>query len=301
MLILSLFPLQDAEEYLNRGTLKYGRGDYKGAVSEYTRAIGHKPELAAAWTNRGLARFQLKQYEKAIQDYTQAIQLSPDDAQIRYYRGHARHYHRDFENSVSDYTSAIRAKIGGADAFHYRGHAYRALGEYENALRDHKEGLNLDPESAWGHASRGYVEYDLGMPNHAMTSFTRAAKLNPPESDYLHLRIWLILARKKDRKEADHHLRNHLETKSPSGEDAWYEALVAFLLREKSGTQLLKTASGSEQKCEAWFFIGAVRLVENREKDAGAAFRACLQTNIRDFTEYSSAREELKRLDGRRK
>jgi len=63
--------------YYNRGIKKYDRGDYYGAIADYTKAIEINSRDADAFFNRGLAKEDLKDYYGAIADYTKAIEISP--------------------------------------------------------------------------------------------------------------------------------------------------------------------------------------------------------------------------------
>jgi tetratricopeptide (TPR) repeat protein len=300
-LVTALSLLQDADDYLREGALKYGRGDMKGAIREWSRAIELRPGFTEAWRNRGLARFRLEQYGEAIRDYDRALKLKPNDPSILYNRGHARHYDRNFSGAIGDYTRAIDAGFGGADAYHYRGHARRASDDPRGALRDHEKGIGREPGSAWGHASLGYAEFDLPMPKRALASFRRAIELKSPEADYLHLRTWLLLFDKEGRAKADKTLRDHLSRRAPKTDDDWYHALATFLLREKSAEELVREASTPERKCEAWFLVGWKHRVEGRGEAARKAYRSCVATGISEFTEHASARAELERLADRRK
>ena len=52
-----------AETYFIRGYEKAELGDYKGAIADYTQAIGLKPDSANSYLNRGNAKANLGQYK----------------------------------------------------------------------------------------------------------------------------------------------------------------------------------------------------------------------------------------------
>src|SRR4030066_404822 len=76
--------LQDAEAYNNRGLVKNKKGDYDGAIFEFTKAIELSPQYADAYYNRGNAKDAKGDYDGAILDYTKAIELNPQDAEAYY-------------------------------------------------------------------------------------------------------------------------------------------------------------------------------------------------------------------------
>jgi len=48
---------ETAEAYNNRGDAKRVKGDLKGALADFDKAIELKPDLAAAYNNRALLSF----------------------------------------------------------------------------------------------------------------------------------------------------------------------------------------------------------------------------------------------------
>ncbi len=68
---------ESAEFYDAQGYEKYLRGDYDGAIADYTKAIELNPRNAKAYFNRGNAKGKLEAFYAAIADYTKAIEINP--------------------------------------------------------------------------------------------------------------------------------------------------------------------------------------------------------------------------------
>ena len=66
---------ESAEFYNKRGNEKYDAEDYKGAISDVSKAIKINPQYADAYYNRGLAKENLKDFEGAISDYSSSIEI----------------------------------------------------------------------------------------------------------------------------------------------------------------------------------------------------------------------------------
>ena len=64
--------------YYNRGNAYSELGEYKQAISDYTRAIELDPEYAEAYYNRGLAYKQLGNCSAANSDFLEAYTISGD-------------------------------------------------------------------------------------------------------------------------------------------------------------------------------------------------------------------------------
>jgi lipoprotein NlpI len=65
--------------------------------------------------------------------------------------------------------------------------------------------------------------------------------------------------------------------------------LVRFEINREKTTQ--------EQWCEAYFYAGAVRLMEGDRETARDHFQMCLDTGVKNLTEHNSASAELKRIE----
>ena len=71
---------QTSSEYFTSAVNKSDKGDYYGAISDYTRAIEIKPNYPEAYLNRGLSKARLEDYKAAIVDYNKAIEIKPNYA-----------------------------------------------------------------------------------------------------------------------------------------------------------------------------------------------------------------------------
>ena len=90
LLIPVLAHAQTAEEYFNKGLEKGKKGDYRGAIQDFNKAIQLNPNLADVYNYRGLAKGLLDDLRGAIQDFNKAIQLNPNFALAYYKRGNAK-------------------------------------------------------------------------------------------------------------------------------------------------------------------------------------------------------------------
>jgi tetratricopeptide (TPR) repeat protein len=78
---------QTAADYLRSGNSKYELEDYRGAISDFTKAIEIRPQFAAAYNNRGNSKADLGDNRGAIVDYTKGIEFDPQYADAYYNRG----------------------------------------------------------------------------------------------------------------------------------------------------------------------------------------------------------------------
>jgi len=62
-----------AKQFADRGHDKVIKGDFDGAIADYTRAIQLEPDCEACYANRGDAKREKKDFDGAIADCTEAI------------------------------------------------------------------------------------------------------------------------------------------------------------------------------------------------------------------------------------
>ena len=69
------FGQQTAEDFVDRGKVKYARSDWDGAIADYSKAIELNPKFAGAYLNRGNARRGKGDQAGADADLAQAAKL----------------------------------------------------------------------------------------------------------------------------------------------------------------------------------------------------------------------------------
>jgi tetratricopeptide (TPR) repeat protein len=118
--------LADAGAYHERACAKVDKGDVRGALRDYTRAIDLEPNHRQAYGSRGFAYGIIQKYREAIADLTRDIELNPDVAATYLWRGNARRLMKgsDVEGAIRDYSTAIEPKPNCADAFAGRARRY---------------------------------------------------------------------------------------------------------------------------------------------------------------------------------
>ncbi len=76
--------------YFNSAFKKSEKGDYYGAISDYSKAIEIDPNDSFSFFNRAWNKGKLKDYYGAISDYTKAIEINSNDQEAYYNRGIAK-------------------------------------------------------------------------------------------------------------------------------------------------------------------------------------------------------------------
>ena len=68
----------DARGWRNRGMIRLYKGDNKGGLADYDKAVQYDPADVFSWNNRGQAKLRLGDKAGAIADFRKALELRPD-------------------------------------------------------------------------------------------------------------------------------------------------------------------------------------------------------------------------------
>jgi tetratricopeptide (TPR) repeat protein len=66
---------ESVNDYLRSGVKKYNSRDFKGAISDFDRAINLNPKFAMSYNNRGVAKYKLEDIVGAATDWYKAAEL----------------------------------------------------------------------------------------------------------------------------------------------------------------------------------------------------------------------------------
>ncbi len=168
-----------ADDFLIQGRGKYEKGDFTGAIADYSAAIRLNPNYANAYNNRGFIRFQLGDKQEAMSDYNQALQINPKLALAHYNRGSARAELGDKEGAIDDYNQALQIDPNLALAYNNRGLVRAELGDKQKAIEDYNQALQIDPNLALAYYNRGGVRAELGDKQGAIEDYNQSLRIDP--------------------------------------------------------------------------------------------------------------------------
>ena len=167
------------DAYFNRGTMKAMMGEYLASISDFDITIRLNPKDNDAYVGRGLAKASLGKYLAAIIDYDMAIRFNSNDADAYYHRGIAKGHLKQHSAAISDFDIAIRHNPNDSDVYYNRGVAKSQLGQHSAAISDFDIVIKLNPDYTKAYINRGLAKSQLGQYSTAISDYNTAIKLKP--------------------------------------------------------------------------------------------------------------------------
>ena len=131
-------PEEGVDALMERGKARFERGDYEGALEEFTQVTQKDPKRAEAYFWRGRARGLCGLTRWAMADLDKAIELDPKNMDFYSWRGQCRSSWGigNLDDTIADYTKAIDNRFEPDKHYGFRGLHLDNKGDQENALAD---------------------------------------------------------------------------------------------------------------------------------------------------------------------
>ena len=165
-----------ANNALKNGIDRYMQEDYKGAIKEFTRAIGLAPNSAysvdaANYMAQGY--LQLNDPENAIKAYKTGIRLNPYRDDTHTQLGNLLYAEDRFDEAIQEYKEAVRLNPS-ANNYYTLGQGYLVAGSYNSAETQFNKVLSMAPKDPAGNHGLGQTYSQQGRHEDAIRQFEAA-------------------------------------------------------------------------------------------------------------------------------
>jgi tetratricopeptide (TPR) repeat protein len=178
-----------AEAWTQYAQALAGQGQYEAALAASNRAIGLRPNYAAAHSDRGVVLWYLRQYDAAIAATLRAIELTQGN-NVRYLINLGSIYRSigDDSSALQTYNEALQIAPNSPNVLVNRSVVLWQLGRYPDALADATLAADLiardpgainDPLLVAALYNQGTALFSLGRYTEAGQAFNRAVNLDP--------------------------------------------------------------------------------------------------------------------------
>lgn len=172
-----------AEDYFVLANQKYEKGNYRGALADYDRAIALKPDYAKAYRARSAVKSgKIGDPQGALADLNRTIELAPDDGLAYGIRGFLKYDSlNDIQGALADLNRSIQLDPDNHHAYALRGGIkFLKLNDPQGALTDLDRAIQLDPNAANSYLLRGTIKYQaFKNSQRALADLNRAIQLDP--------------------------------------------------------------------------------------------------------------------------
>ena len=176
--VLAKLDTADCHAFFYRGIAKYNLGDYRGARSDFDRAIRLNPVFTDGYHYRAITENRFGRYDEALSDLERAMSLRPGMSGLFFTRGVTYFLARRFEKSLEDFNFYISKEPDDASAYLNRGATHLFLKDTTSALEDYNKAIRLDRGESEGYIRRGRVYAEQKKTNLAIADMTKAVELD---------------------------------------------------------------------------------------------------------------------------
>jgi tetratricopeptide (TPR) repeat protein len=185
----SVYSQINLDYWMNLGIEKIVKKQYVAAIDDFNFILRFKTDLDDAYYFRAISKFNLGDYRGAIEDYTTAIGIKPYSSSYYsnffLYRGNAKARLYDFKGAMDDYNQAIDVTPGNQEAYISRGLLSIIMKKYEVAIADLNKTIDLNRNNSYAYLYRAIAKQCQGFHMDAMKDFNRALQLNASNPEIL--------------------------------------------------------------------------------------------------------------------
>jgi tetratricopeptide (TPR) repeat protein len=153
----------DADALVSLGAIRRRRGDVRGAIDCFRRAVDLRPDSAEAWHLRGAAAASAGDQRSAELCLRKAVERAPQDAQVRYDLGLVQRELGEYEAARASFEAAAAADPSFASAWFSLGRLYQsALSDRARAAECWERYLRLKPDAPEAQRIREWIDRQRG-------------------------------------------------------------------------------------------------------------------------------------------
>ncbi len=181
-----------ADTYLNRGSIRSDRGDYREAIADLDQVIRLNPKNAVAYAVRGLTHQRQGKHQAAIADFNQAARIDPNNAIAYFARGLSYHIQGDYQGAAVAYEKAIALDAKYFSALDNLGFTKYELGDVEGAIGQWQAAIAINSTSADPQLGLAVALYTKGDSERGLAMAEAAIRLDKRFADvkFLKKNLW---------------------------------------------------------------------------------------------------------------
>ncbi|KAI8580286.1 hypothetical protein K450DRAFT_237744 [Umbelopsis ramanniana AG] len=165
------------DAYYNRARKALQEKKYEEAMDAFDKAVELGcSQQAQALNMQGTFVFLKGDTKGAVAAFNKAIELDPKYVQTYIKRASIYMEQGDIAATFKQFEDAIGIDASNPDIYYHRGQVNYINGNFEAAAKDYSESIKLDDSFVYSHIQLGVVQYKLGSISSAMATFKNTLK-----------------------------------------------------------------------------------------------------------------------------
>jgi Tfp pilus assembly protein PilF len=152
---------------LDKCMARQKKGDLKGAIAHYEKAVDIDPHFYPALNNLGAVYERLGDHRRAEEVLLKALAINSDDGQSHINLGHVFYEEGRYPEAREQLEEGVKRAPNSASGYFLLGSTFFRLGERDKAITNLKQALTLDPKGM----PRAHLQLaNLYLKQHEMTA-----------------------------------------------------------------------------------------------------------------------------------
>ena len=165
------------------GVCQEAKGDLKGAVNSYHKAININPDIPELQFNLGAMLYALNDNKGAISHYQKAIKLNPRFTEAFFNLGITYQSQSDYNLAIESYEQALNSQPGFYEAIGNIGTIKQLQGKLEEAIILFKKSLTIFEDGRGNYNVAGAYR-NLGNLSLSIKHYRRAVEIGSGEAEF---------------------------------------------------------------------------------------------------------------------
>jgi len=199
-----------AEYHTNISNVHLSLGNLDEALQHLNQSLRIHPHHTVSYNNLGRILYLQGRINEAIPYFEKALRINPDYWEAHYNLAHSMVKLNQVTRAAEHYQMVIKLFPEHPNAHFNLGLLSMEEKNYEDAVHYFTKSLKLDPKNLEAYRQMGDAQLNLGKKDEAKATFLKALEINPNSSEIQH-NLAILHLRDKERDEALNHFKKAVD------------------------------------------------------------------------------------------
>jgi tetratricopeptide (TPR) repeat protein len=220
-------------KYNMNGMIEFNKGDFKGAIKLFNKAIKADPKNTINYCNKAMSLNKLGKYKDAISECDKAIKIDEKCDTAYAYKALSQMAFYKFDDAVASCDKAIEINPDSMMAWANKSVALTLQGKADDALSASKKAISLDPDNAVNWSNMGMAQAMTKEVEDSEASGDEALRLDPGMASGMIIKAGALINMGKYQKALEWTDKAIATNTKPDINLAWGQKAVCLLKMER--------------------------------------------------------------------